>query len=58
MDGQADDSIDAAFDFLYAGKADPFLDAVGAGFVEWLEFFYGIFNVLIAEEIEGNVTTV
>lgn len=40
MDREAHDVVEAAVDAFDSGCADPFLNAVGSGFVEWLVTVY------------------
>ena len=55
LDGESDDVVVGAVDAGDAGIADPFLDAVGAGFVEGFERVDVVGNLFVSEIFEPDV---
>lgn len=53
MGGETHNGVEGALDFGNADVADPFLDAVGAGFVEGLVILYVIVDFGVGEGSEG-----
>lgn len=55
LDGEAHDVVVGALDAGYADVAYPFLDAVGSGFVHWVELSDVMPDFFVGESLEGYV---